>query len=81
VHLAPPARQKHIAHYICLDKAEPEFGGDVLQNDNADGDGTLPRPLLGPAARALSGNALVLCRVRCVQNALCSVNVVPINSM
>jgi hypothetical protein len=38
VHLAPPARRNHIAHYIRLDKAEQKFGGDVLQNDNAGAD-------------------------------------------
>jgi len=42
VHLAPPARQKHIAHYICLDKAEQKFGGDVLQIDNACADKDAP---------------------------------------
>jgi hypothetical protein len=47
VHVAPPARRKHIAHYICLDKAEREFGGDVLQNDNAGGDENTAAPVVG----------------------------------
>jgi hypothetical protein len=47
VYLAPPARQKHIAHYICRDKAEQKFGGDVLQIDNASADGTLRRAAVG----------------------------------
>src|SRR5260370_50165 len=47
VYLAPPARQKHIAHYICLDKAEQKFGGDVLQIDNAGAAGTLRRAAVG----------------------------------
>jgi hypothetical protein len=46
VHLAPPARRNHIAHYIRLDKAEQKFGGDVLQIDNACDDGTLGRPVV-----------------------------------
>jgi len=41
--LSQPASQKHIAHYICLDKAEQKFGGDVLQIDNAGADRTLRR--------------------------------------
>jgi hypothetical protein len=47
VYLAPPARQKHIAHYIRLDKTEQKFGGDVLQIDNAGADGTLRRAAVG----------------------------------
>jgi hypothetical protein len=57
VYLAPPARQKHIAHYICLDKAEQKFGGDVLQIDNARADGTLWRAAVsvdGPRAPSVS---------------------------
>jgi hypothetical protein len=46
VHLAPPARRNHIAHYIRLDKAELKFGGDVLQIDNACADAISGVPLL-----------------------------------
>jgi hypothetical protein len=59
VYLAPPARQKHIAHYICLDKADQKFGGDVLQIDNANADGTLQRAAVGvDGPRAPSVSAL-----------------------
>jgi len=59
VHLAPPARQKHIAHYNRRDKAEQKFGGDVLQIDNACADRTLRRGVVsGGGARAPSGGAL-----------------------
>jgi hypothetical protein len=52
VHLAPPARRNHIAHYIRLDKAEQKFGGDVLQIDNACAERNLWRPVVAPMANA-----------------------------
>jgi hypothetical protein len=46
VHLAPPARRKHIAHYVRLDKAEQKFARNVLQIDNACADGALRRAVV-----------------------------------
>jgi len=58
VHLAPPARQKHIAHYVRLDKAEQKFAGNVLQIDNACADRTLRAVVSVEGARTPRDGAL-----------------------
>src|SRR6267143_6248346 len=70
VYLAPPARQKHIAHYICLDKAEQKFGGDVLQIDNAGAGGTLRRAAVSPLDSCAIGECIIkrgMFKMRCVR--------------
>jgi len=63
VHLAPPARQKHIAHYVRLDKAEQKFAGNVLQIDNAGADRTPRRAVVGADGLARHRTARYKCAV------------------
>jgi hypothetical protein len=60
VRLAPPARPKHIAHYVGPYKASPAVGGNVLQIDNACAGHAQLRTVLLQQARALPERTLLL---------------------